>query len=79
MSNHFDFGGEIVWRPSAETAERARLSAFMVRCNISYFTELMELSTNDIAWFTGEVLKYLDIQFYEPYPKVLDRLSGQEE
>ena len=57
MPDHFDFGGEIVWRPSAETIERAHLSAFMKQYKIRNFNELMERSTNDMAWFTGEVLE----------------------
>lgn len=76
MPDHYDFGGDIVWRPGAEDLERAHLSMFMHRHNIRHFNELMERSTHEIAWFTREVLKYLDIQFYEPFTKVLDLSKG---
>jgi acetyl-CoA synthetase len=75
MPDHFDFGGEIVWRPSREYIERAHLTRFMHQHNIEGFDELMRRSTEDVAWFTDAVLKYLDIQFYEPYSQVVD-LSG---
>jgi acetyl-CoA synthetase len=40
------------------------------------FNELMSRSTEDVVWFTDAVLKYLDIQFYEPYSKVVDVSEG---
>ena len=43
---------------------------------IKDFDELMSRSTTDVAWFTDAVLKYLDIQFYEPYSKVVDLSEG---
>ncbi|HCK67487.1 MAG TPA: AMP-dependent synthetase [Anaerolineae bacterium] len=44
--------------------------------NIKDFDELMQKSTSDVAWFTEAVLKFLDIQFYEPYSKVVDLSEG---
>lgn len=78
MSETFDFGGEIIWRPDAQTVERANLTDFMRRHGLKDFNELMARSTGDIAWFTEAVLKYLDIQFHEPYSKVLDMSGGIE-
>lgn len=75
MSDTFDFGGEIVWRPAPEDVERAHLTAFMRRHGLHTFDELMNRSTGDVAWFTDAILQYLDIQFYKPYTQVLD-LSG---
>jgi acetyl-CoA synthetase len=71
----FDFGGEIVWRPTPEHIERAHLTAFMRQHGLADFDELLRRSTSDVAWFTDALLKYLDIQFYEPYSSVVD-LSG---
>jgi acetyl-CoA synthetase len=76
MSDQFDFGGEIVWRPSQEYIDRAHLTLFMQRHNIASFDELMHRSTQDVAWFTDAVLKYLDIRFYQPYSQVLDLENG---
>jgi acetyl-CoA synthetase len=76
MPEQFTFGGEIVWRPTAEYIERAHLTAFMGAHGIKDFTELMMRSTSDVVWFTDAVLKYLEIQFYQPYSKVIDVAEG---
>ncbi|MBN2117405.1 MAG: AMP-binding protein [Anaerolineales bacterium] len=76
MPEQFTFSGEIVWRPTAEYIERAHLTAFMREHGIKDYAELMSRSTSDVAWFTDAVLKYLDIQFYEPYSKVVDVSEG---
>ncbi|MDP1713498.1 MAG: acetyl-coenzyme A synthetase N-terminal domain-containing protein [Anaerolineales bacterium] len=36
----------------------------------------MQRSASDVAWFTDAVLKFLDIQFYEPYSRVVDLSEG---
>ena len=76
MPEQFNFGGDIVWRPTQEYIERAHLTAFMRQHGIEDFDELMSRSTWDVAWFTDAVLKYLDIQFYEPYSQVVDLTEG---
>jgi acetyl-CoA synthetase len=76
MSEEFTFGGEIVWRPGPEEIERAHLTAFMRLHGIADFAELMRRSTEDVAWFTDALLKYLDIQFYQPYSQVVDLSEG---
>ncbi|KPJ91720.1 MAG: AMP-dependent synthetase [Gammaproteobacteria bacterium SG8_11] len=76
MKEKFDFGGEIVWRADDEYIENARLTAFMRSHDISDFNELMDKSTQDIAWFTEAVLNFLDIQFYEPYSDIVDLSQG---
>ncbi|MBU0512346.1 MAG: AMP-binding protein [Chloroflexi bacterium] len=43
---------------------------------IKDFDELMRRSTEDVTWFTDAVLKFLDIQFYEPYSQVVDLSNG---
>ena len=76
MTEQFSFGGEIVWKPTPEHIEHANLTAFMRKHGIQDFEELMQKSTSDVAWFTDAVLKYLDIQFYEPYSSVVDLSHG---
>ena len=76
MTEQFTFGGEIVWRPTDEYIERAHLTAFMQEHAIKDFDELMSRSTEDVVWFTDAVLKYLDIQFYEPYSQAVDLSEG---
>ena len=76
MSEEFTFGGEIVWRPTADYIEQSHLTQFIRQHKLSDFDNLMNRSTEDVAWFTEAVLNYLDIQFYEPYSQVLDISQG---
>ena len=78
MTDTFSFGGEIVWRPTAEYTERSHLTRFMRAHGIAGYDELMARSTADVAWFTDAVLKYLDIRFRVPYEQVVDLSGGIE-
>jgi acetyl-CoA synthetase len=76
MTEQFTFGGDIVWRPTLQQIEHANLTAFMRKHAIKDFGDLMQKSTGDLEWFTDAVLKFLDIQFYEPYTKAVDLTEG---
>ena len=76
MPDDFDFGGEIVWRPSASYVDGSHLQLFMKQHGLPSFEALMQRSTADVAWFTDAVLKYLKIQFQQPYRQVLDTSRG---
>ncbi len=77
MEPQWDFGGEIVWRPTPEQAGHSRLAAFMKAHNIASFEELMRRSTEDIEWFWEAVIQDLDIRFSTPYRKILDTSDGE--
>jgi len=70
------FSGPVVWKPNQDYIDNARLTEFMRVHEIATFDELMARSTQDVAWFTDAVLKFLDIDFYKPYTKVLDLSKG---
>ena len=72
----FDFGGEIAWRPSREYIERSRLKAFMDRHGLHSYDEMLRRSVTDPEWFWPAVLDDLEIEFYEPYTKILDTSKG---
>ncbi|HEY6168300.1 MAG TPA: AMP-binding protein [Verrucomicrobiae bacterium] len=74
----FDFGGEIVWRPTPGLIAQSNLKRFMDRHGIASLDELQRRSTTDIAWFWDAVLRDLDIRFYEPYSRVVDLSRGIE-
>jgi acetyl-CoA synthetase len=76
MPESFDFGGEIVWRPTPDYIARAHLTRFMAQHGLSSFAALLRRSTADVPWFTDAVLKYLDIQFERPYAQVVDLARG---
>lgn len=70
------FSGPVVWKPNQDYLENARLTEFMRVHNIGTFDDLMNRSTQDVAWFTDAVLKFLDIRFYKPYTEVVDLSKG---
>ena len=72
----FTFGGDIVWRPSPEHIQRSNLKRFMDQHGIDSFEALQERSTTDVAWFSDAILKFLDIQFQQPYSQVVDLSNG---
>ncbi len=76
MKETFEFGGEIVWRPTTEHIQQANLTKFMRAHQIESFDELMRRSTVDVEWFSDALLKFLDIRFYEPYTQVVDLSRG---
>ncbi len=76
MKDTFEFGGEIVWRPTQDHIHQANLTKFMKLHEIATFEELMQRSTEEVGWFTDAVLKFLDIQFYKSYSEVVDLSQG---
>ena len=76
MNDHFEFGGEVVWRPTQEIIDEANLTHFMQRYHLRDYAELMQRSTADVSWFTQALLEYLGIQFFRPYQEILDLSRG---
>jgi acetyl-CoA synthetase len=76
MSDKFEFGGDIVWKPTSEYLDQAHLTVFMRQNKISSFQTLLERSTADIRWFTQAVLDYLQIEFYNPYSDIVNLDNG---
>lgn len=72
----FPFGQPFVWHPSEEYIRRSRLKRFMDRHGFATYHELLERSTEDIAWFWEAVFEDLGIEFYEPYTQVVDLSQG---
>jgi acetyl-CoA synthetase len=70
--------GAVVWWPSPEIVERSNLQRFIDKNGIGSLDELLQRSTTDLEWFWDAVLRGLDIQFYEPYEKVVDLSRGPE-
>ncbi len=66
----------IAWRPDARARERTRIGAFIKYCGLDSTEELQRRSTEDVAWFTSQVLKFLEVQFDRPYERVLDLSNG---
>ncbi len=76
MSDRFEFGGDIVWRPTADYTGPANLTQFMANHGITSYQDLLTRATKDIAWFTEAVLNFLQIEFAAPYTQVVDLSRG---
>ena len=75
--SEFQFGGEFVWHPPPDLIAQSNLQQFIKKHGLGSYNELMRRSTTDIAWFWDAVLRDLDIQFYEPYSRVVDLSEGK--
>jgi acetyl-CoA synthetase len=67
-----------VWEPTPEYVDNANVTRFMARHGIGDFHELVRRSQNEPEWFWDEAVKDLDIEFYEPYDRVLDDSNGPQ-
>ncbi len=76
MTRDTTLDNSIAWQPDEDTAARSRLRSFLGQCGADSCTTLRRRSTEDPAWFTGEVLRYLDLRFDRPYRQILDLSSG---
>ena len=75
--SEFQFGGDFVWHPAPELVAQSNLQRFIEKHELSSYDELMRRSTTDIAWFWNAVLHDLDIQFYNPYSRVVELSEGK--
>ena len=69
---------QIAWRPDDKTRERAQLTRFLKHCGLDSFDHLYHRSISDVAWFTEELIKFLDLEFDQPYDQILDLSRGIE-
>jgi acetyl-CoA synthetase len=76
MDHRFDFGREIVWRPSRELIAQSNLTRFMNQHGLHSQDELHQRSITDLDWFWNAVLQDMDIRFRKPYSQVLDLSRG---
>lgn len=67
---------DVVWVPSEEQVERARLTSFMRHFGVDSFAQLQAQAAAEPAWFTECLLQFLEIRFHKPYQTVLDLEAG---
>lgn len=66
----------IVYRPSEEMIEHARITDFMREHSIPDYDELIKRTSRDDEWFWDVVTKHLGIEWFEPYHTVKDTSRG---
>ena len=67
---------EIVWRPTPEQRERARIARFMRAHGVASLEALQRRSVDDPEWYWDAVARDLGIRWTVPYSRVLDGSRG---
>ena len=76
--NSFPFGQDVVWTPDPDAVADSNLRRFMDRHDLADLSALRTRAASDVAWFWEAVLDDLDIEFYDPYDRIVDRSGGIE-
>jgi len=67
---------EIIWRPTPERIERARLTKFMRAHGLASLDALQRRSVGEPEWYWDAVSKDLGFRWMKPYTRVLDTSRG---
>ncbi len=68
---------DISWRPSEEYLKRSRVLRLMTKHGIDRYADFYTRSVEDPEWFWETVVRdELDLQWYQPYERVLDLSDG---
>ena len=67
---------EIVWRPTPDIVERARITRLMRANGLRSLGELQKRSIDDTEWYWNAVVHDLGIRWTRPYTRVLDDSRG---
>jgi acetyl-CoA synthetase len=72
----FPFGQDIAWHPNQQWIDESNLTAFIKDHGLRDYDHLMERSISDYSWFWEKFIEDLDIQFYQPYKKIIELERG---
>ncbi|HEX5813861.1 MAG TPA: acetate--CoA ligase [Methylomirabilota bacterium] len=67
---------EIIWRPTPEVIERARITRLMRSLGVRTLEELQRRSVDDPEWYWSGVVRDLGLRWLTPYTRVLDDSRG---
>jgi acetyl-CoA synthetase len=67
---------EIIWRPTPEIIERARITRLMRSLGVTTLEELQRRSVAEPEWYWNGVIKDLGLRWLTPYARVLDDARG---
>ena len=67
---------KFVWFPTQEIIQHSNLKRFMDEYSIQTFQELRLKSVEDISWFWDSASKFLRLEWFTPYSKVVDTSAG---
>ncbi len=69
--------GKFAWTPDAETIADSKLTAFLKASGASDFEELLRRSGEDPEWFWDSLLRFIGMEFYQPYTRAIDVSRGE--
>ena len=69
---------EVVWEPSPEVLDRARVVAFMRRHGFDDFRAFQQRSRDEPEWFWPAAVEDMGLEFRTPWRQVLDVSRGPE-
>ena len=67
---------DFAWHPTRDAIERAQLTRFLRQTGEPDFDAMLARSQQDPAWFTSELIRFLDIRFTRPYDRIVDLADG---
>jgi acetyl-CoA synthetase len=69
---------DVVWEPTPEVVERARVTGFMRRHGFEDYREFQQRSHDDPEWFWPAVIEDMALEFRTPWDRVVDLSRGPE-
>jgi acetyl-CoA synthetase len=67
-----------VWEPNDALTSVSQMQKFIRTTGVADYDELLSKADEDPEWFWNAAIDFLDVQFYQPYDKVLDGSKGIE-
>ena len=68
----------MIWEPSREFIEETNVWRFMRRLGFADREAFLRFSREEPERFWGEILREMDVEWFEPYSQVLDDSRGPE-
>jgi acetyl-CoA synthetase len=69
---------DVIWTPSPEVLERARVTRFMRRHGFDDFRAFQQRSQDDPEWFWPAAIEDMNLDFRTPWNRVVDTSRGPE-
>lgn len=69
---------DFIWEPNSQYVENANVTRLMRASGIDDFHELVKRSQEDPEWFWQAAVEDLEIEFFEPYERLLDDSGGPQ-
>jgi len=67
-----------IWYPPKELVESSNTKNFMDSEGFAEYKDMVKKSTDDIEWWWSKAIEWLNVEFFEPFEKVLDISRGIE-